>query len=249
MKKLFIVTIITGLLLILCSCTKNSDTDETVIATSTKSETVISETTTVFSETMTVIETFISTDEISSLPEYLVYGDFLYEFDEENDGIVIVEYIGVETEVIIPEVIDGLPVIRIGWGAFKNNTELLAVIIPNSVVRIGGGVFEGCVMLNSVIIPESVTVIGGSAFFNCSSLTTITIPESVVTIGDWAFSGCVSLKSINIPDEIIRFGGDVFENCSSLTSVMYKGVEYSIEETEWGKWILPEEFYDAVNGQ
>lgn len=77
--------------------------------------------------------------------------------------------------LVIPSEYEGLPVTRIGEGAFSN-----------------------CSLIEGIVIPDTVTSIGNYAFSGCTSLTSITIPESVIRIGEFAFSGCLSLSRVNI---------------------------------------------------
>jgi hypothetical protein len=103
--------------------------------------------------------------------------------------------------------------------AFKSETKLVGITIPNSVTSIGDGAFAGCTGLTSVTIPNSVTTIGEWAFLDCTSLTSVTIPNSVTTIGENAFQSCTSLASITIPSSVTTIEEWAFYNCTSLTSV------------------------------
>lgn len=147
-----------------------------------------------------------------------------------------------DTDVIIPDSYNGLPVTEIATAAFKNCSSLTRVTIPVGVTSIGEEAFAYCSALVTVTLPDSVTSIGGSAFYDCSSLksimipngvknifggtfngcsslTNITIPDSVTSIGNHAFSGCSSLKSIDIPVTVTSIGTSALSGCTSLTSV------------------------------
>ena len=52
--------------------------------------------------------------------------------------------------------------------------------------------------LTSIIIPENVTSIGNSAFFYCNKLESVTIPNGVESIGTTAFKYCPALTSVTI---------------------------------------------------
>lgn len=61
------------------------------------------------------------------------------------------------------------------------------------VTRIGDEAFYGCAALTSIAIPDSVTHIGDAAFRGCTGLSSVTIPNSVTSFGYWtAFSGCTT---------------------------------------------------------
>ncbi len=110
-----------------------------------------------------------------------------FEYSVTDDGITITRYIGSDTEVIIPEEIDGVKVTSIGIRVFSNCRSLTSITIPDSVTSIGDEAFRMCYSLTSITIPDSVTSIGDRAFFDCSHLTSITIPDSVTYIGYNAF--------------------------------------------------------------
>ena len=110
----------------------------------------------------------------SPTPEVFTSDDYSYILLE--DGTVeITRYNGKESELVIPKIINNIPVTRIGDSAFYRYSNL-----------------------TSVTIPDSITIIGEAAFYRCSNLTNVTIPDSVVSIGEWAFSDCPSLTSFNV---------------------------------------------------
>ena len=75
------------------------------------------------------------------------------------------------------------------------------IIIPNTyenlpVKEIGDAAFRSCRSLRSVAIGNSITTIGNNAFFDCSSLTSITIPNNVINIKSDAFNCCRRLVEV-----------------------------------------------------
>ena len=125
-----------------------------------------------------------------------------------------------DTDIVIPDTYEGLPVTSIGSQAFSECDSLTSVVIPDSVTSIGYEAFNYCTSLTSVVIPDSVTSIGDHAFQSCDSLTSIEIGDSVTSIGDRAFYDCNSLTSVVIPDSLTSIGNYAFYNCYSLTSVV-----------------------------
>lgn len=117
--------------------------------------------------------------ENADLDLYAVWGEKV-DFEYTNHGTYceITKYIGTDTEVTIPETINGLPVTSIGNSTFKDCSNLKSVKIPNSVTSIGEGAFNGCESLAGITIPNGVSSIGYGAFRRCCSLTSITIPSS-----------------------------------------------------------------------
>ncbi|MCL2089144.1 MAG: leucine-rich repeat protein [Oscillospiraceae bacterium] len=120
--------------------------------------------------------------------------NFNYGKNAEEDGIIIRGYKGENTEIVIPEKIDGLPVVTLNDRAFAENTDLVKITIPKTVEEIGSFAFTGCSALEDVVLSEGLLVIKSSAFVGCSALVNINIPESVEEIEAGAFMLCTSLS-------------------------------------------------------
>ncbi len=96
------------------------------------------------------------------------------------------------TSYIIP---NGVTYVNVA--AFRDNTLIVSVTMPDSLVNLGGyGVFNGCTSLESIVIGSGVIGIPESCFYGCTSLTSVTIGERVETIGNSAFGECTSLTSV-----------------------------------------------------
>ena len=157
-------------------------------------------------------------------------------------------YDGYDAHIEIPNIYNGLRVIGIAESAFRGNTLVESIIIPNSIEFIGAHAFEGCTSLGSFTLPQSVTEIaeytffgctslaeiilgaansrlasiGSYAFFGCTALTALDISDSAVrldSIGDHAFSYCSALSSVNLPDSVRMIGQGAFEYCTSLAAI------------------------------
>lgn len=142
-----------------------------------------------------------------------------------GDGTYCVASMGIctDTDIVIPDEVNGIPVTGIANNAFWSddfNVSITSVVIPDSIVRIGAGAFGECYDLTSVEIGDGVKSIGDYAFCACRSLASIEIPNSVTNIGAHVFRSCDSLTSVVIPDSVTSIGDDVFGWCSSLTSVV-----------------------------
>lgn len=102
---------------------------------------------------------------------------------------------------------------------FQNCTALQTIVIPDSVQYINYATFSGCTSLKSVTVGSGVKSIGMDAFYNCSALQTLTLPQSVESIGEYAFCGCKNLQSINIPSKVTEIGRSTFYDCRALSSL------------------------------
>ena len=136
-----------------------------------------------------------------------------------NGEVTITNYAGSGGDVVIPDTIEGFPVVRIGDRAFEACSSLTSVTIPDSVTSIWTRAFALCRALTSISIPDSVTIIGEEAFYYCDSLTSVVIPDSVTSIRVQAFSSCTSLTSVIIPDSVTSIDEYAFWKCGALTSV------------------------------
>jgi hypothetical protein len=167
--------------------------------------------------------------------------DFRYDPTDDLKGVIIRQYNGKATNVVIPAIIEGLPVVEIGVNAFKNSKTLLSVVIPEGVKVIRSGAFWGCQNLSSIVflasvtsieggvfsetgitsfvIPEWMTVIPPRLFVDCGKLTSITLPAGITEIRESAFLGCSNLAEVIIPDSVqtIKIWGDAFSFDSKLS--------------------------------
>ena len=118
-------------------------------------------------------------------------GDYRYE-NIDGKSIIFWEYIGSDTDVVIPEQIDGKTVTMLARGAFYNKTNLKSITLPKTLTYIKGCAFWGCTSLESVVIPDGVSTIEEYAFAECYSLKSVTIPKSVTSIASELFYGLTS---------------------------------------------------------
>lgn len=78
-----------------------------------------------------------------------------------------------EKDIVIPEQLDGKPVLAIASGTFAGYCNLKSLEIPQSVTYIGEHAFSDCESLEEIVIPNSVNYIGGALFFGCDQLKTV----------------------------------------------------------------------------
>ena len=149
--------------------------------------------------------------------------DFTYTV--VNNSIKITKYTGSSAHVIIPTMIDGLPVRTIGTNAFNNCQSIISVVIPTSVTSIEYQAFSSAHALKNVSISNSVTLIEANVFSNCESLVSIVLPEGITEINQYSFFRCTSLTEVIIPDGVTFIGMSTFLGCSSLKSIKYRGTQ------------------------
>ena len=141
--------------------------------------------------------------------------DGLYLYVVLEDGTAgITGYLGDETALVIPSVLDDLPVTAIGAYAFEY-APLTSVVIPEGVTVIDRKAFAAASALKKITLPSTLWEIGEEAFIGCA-LEKVTLPEGVETLGERAFACCGQLKTITLPNTLRRMGYGVFAECDAL---------------------------------
>lgn len=146
--------------------------------------------------------------------------DFSYTLDA-NGNATITAYNGTESDLTIPNTIDGHTVITIGAHAFDesrnstNGSVIKHLVISEGIKRIDGWAFSGCENLESVKLPESLIMLDWQIFVGCGKLSNINIPKKLTTLGN-SFLEQTAIKEITIPENIQKFIGSEFRLCKSL---------------------------------
>ena len=146
------------------------------------------------------------------------------------DGAIIwrvKSYSGSKSDLTLESKIDGANIQIIDRGAFKGNTTLTHVRLPQGLfMDIYDEAFAGCTNLASLDIPVTLSAIGKKAFQNCKSLETFTLGgETEEDILSWgkvavsAFEGCSKLESFAMNATSGYFQDYAFKNCTALKEV------------------------------
>lgn len=133
-------------------------------------------------------------------------------------GIRITGYNGFNAEsIVIPEEIEGLPVISIGEEAFIN-IEASEITLPPTIKIIMRGAFEGCKNLKHIALPKDIEILRESCFSTCG-LTRAYIPNGVRVIPERCFCLCRSLSQVYLGDNIREIHSWAFWHCA-ITELM-----------------------------
>ena len=140
----------------------------------------------------------------------------------EDDTYEITQYIGTDSNVIVPGIINGRTITSIGKLAFAYNYNIITITLPDSIVNIGISAFKDLDNLISITIPEGVTFINELTFYSCDSLLEFSLPDSVTSIGNEAFSNCLSLENFTISEnsQLIDIGEKSFMYCVDLAKII-----------------------------
>ncbi len=135
-----------------------------------------------------------------------------------SGGVTITGMSGQPSEVVIPDRIDGKPVVAIGNNVFSGKSALTRVVIPSTVTSIGQNAFRGCSALMGIDLPAGLTSLGSGVFCDCRALTGIILPAGITALPSEAFYGCYALTGIDLTG-ITSLGSSVFRDCRALTEI------------------------------
>ncbi len=97
--------------------------------------------------------------------------NFVYEDLEYT--LKVSGFDGEDTELNVPEMVNGNYVTIIGTSAFKDNKNIIKAVLPETIDTLGSFAFENCTNLKEVYIPSTVTYIGSNIFKGCNEEVTI----------------------------------------------------------------------------
>ncbi len=133
-----------------------------------------------------------------------------FELNKSKDGYIVSQYLSPDTEIVIPELYNGLPVREIKESVFQD-LQIDKLTLPISLRVIQKNAFRGMIVdseLTELDLPEGLEEIQESAFDDCPSLKTIVIPSTLKTIGSDAFHLCTSLERFKLEKESNYFKVD-----------------------------------------
>lgn len=184
---------------------------------------------------------------IAYYADRVIYGEELtedYIFSTEGNQCYLIEYLGQDRELVLPENHNGKNYI-IKENVFTNNSEIASVTITNGAIGIQANAFRNCASLKKIIISDGATSLdldnkafenspieelyigrdltykadyssGYSPFYNNKTLKKVVVGSSVSTIGNYLFDYCKELVSIEFSNNINYIGNCAFENCVKL---------------------------------
>lgn len=172
---------------------------------------------------------FVACDEEPTTPKdaFIDEQGVAYMLNADNSEYAVVAFSSytesTETNVVIPEEIEGKPVVAIDTGAFYGSNNIISVTIPSTVTTINEGAFGGCAKLEEVLFEENsnITAIGASAFKDCIKLSDLALPNRLLTVGAHAFEGCISLTKMEIPSSVKTLSSYAFRDCIAIKEVTF----------------------------
>lgn len=162
--------------------------------------------------------------------ETFASGDYNYAVKNGNEA-VITRYIGSNSDIVVPETIDGYTVTEIADYAFIANwsergfracgtsvigrEQITSITLPSTVKKIGAYVFAFNKALEKVQLNSEITIIPYGAFVAADALKSIDV-SSATKIMSHAFNGCLSLETVK-SGNLTEIGSQTFDS-AALTS-------------------------------
>ena len=172
-----------------------------------------------------VIFTMVSCANTAPQPNATTASPAAYEYEAKDGGITILshQYNPQESEIVIPEQLDGMSVSALGEDAFYQHESTASITLPTSLEQIAGNAFYRCYSLKQSFIPCNVKSITGNPYFRCSSLESITVDSQNQHFSDdngvlfnkdktilIAYPEGKTDESYTIPPTVTKIEGDAF---------------------------------------
>lgn len=172
-------------------------------------------------------------------------------------------------EVIIPGVVEGLPV-EVDSRAFCKNKEIEKLILSEGIVKIGSECFSDCVRLQEISFASTIKDVGNDVFKNTpwikkqgdwfiindilvkyfGNAASVNIPEGIKKINGYAFSTHGKLESVVIPESVEYIGDMAFFDCRSLKNIQFPehDIEFGSQPFEYSEWQNAHTDFVVING-
>ncbi len=158
-----------------------------------------------------------------------------FTYTLSDAGAVITGYTGGEVVVVIPDTIEGQPVVTVAEDAFAGKGSLVALSIPDSVTVIGIGALEGCASLSTLRTPvytcQTAPYFGalfGASTYEINSahvpakLKTLIVTGTGGEVPDYAFYDC-PMEAVFLPSGVTAIGDFAFYRCDELRYIPLGG--------------------------
>lgn len=120
--------------------------------------------------------------------------------------------------VVVPEEIDGMPVVSIGPKAFYN-CRIQEVVLPKTMKALLSEAFYRCEKLERIMIPEGVAYMGSRCFAQ-SGIREAILPDTLRTVPSGGFWGCRRLRQVRLGNQVEKISAYAFADCLQLNSLL-----------------------------
>lgn len=176
--------------------------------------------------------------------DYYILKDGESEYIIDDDG-KIKAYLGNDTNIVVPDIVNGIVPTELGDNLFKNS-NIESIVLPDTVDTIGDNTF--CNTPLKSITANGIRNLSERSFYGCAALADIDL-SNVKYIGSEALSGCKLLtldlelpaleridekglagtyfKTVNLP-ECTEVGASAFEGCAAQEIVLKKATKHGL---------------------
>lgn len=164
-----------------------------------------------------------------------------------GEQIEIIRCFGTDPQIVLPERIEGLPVVRTAAYAFSDRKvaeEEDVRVFETEEHRMFGGseslLAGGAV--ESVFFPETMEKIGRYAFYGCRNLRELSFSDRLADLGSGAFTGCRSLSRLKVK----LTGGE--QTCvKEILGELWQRIDVTLlRGGEEARLVFPEHYEEAV---
>lgn len=168
------------------------------------------------------------------------FGSYTYQLYDDGTA-VIVDYSGTETNLTIPDTIDGKTVVAIGEAAFMSNASIQTLKLNKSLETVGAYAFCACTSLTTISFSDQLwrveefafdetpwieaqtddfVVVGDGVLIRYQGASNdVVIPENVKHIGA-AFAANETLSAVEMGENVLTVGDYAFAYAVSLRRVV-----------------------------
>lgn len=135
-------------------------------------------------------------------------------YRKSEKGLILTGCYGVDGKIILPDEIDGIPIVEIAPYAFSEGKESLGdlVYLSEDALFLNERRRLKTVEITEVRLPLGIREIGKYAFYRCRNLKKLILSDEILEIGGGALTGCRGIQEVEI---YFRNG-----ECSALKSIL-----------------------------
>ena len=135
-------------------------------------------------------------------------------YRKSEDGLILTGCYGVDGQIILPDEIDGIPIVEIAPYAFSDGKEAVddLVYLSEDAEFLSERKRLKTQDVTMVRLPFGIREIGKYAFYRCRNLEKLVLSDEILEIGGGALTGCRGIREVEI---YFRKG-----ECSALKSIL-----------------------------
>ena len=170
----------------------------------------------------------------------------VFEYYLDGDAAVLTK-VNASGDVVVPDTLGGKPVTTID-DAFRNNTKVTSVVLPDSLTVIKKNSFAYCTNLESITFNDGLSKIFEAAFSSCVKLSSVELPDSLTVLGQYAFAWCENLTYVKLSNSMRTIDKGTFSGCTLLGYVDIPSSVRYIKQDAFGQTAYTSNKENRENG-